>query len=127
MDRDRQTMKEIGKIGETKGGLGYREKLVHPGLQFLFTSEVPMGTVCLCLNAWSAGCVQRKLLCVSPLRGWHSRSSVLEEAGCTLSHWPPPSFMHSFFLSALLSRCVLTGALSMTLQRDLHHCSIRFC
>lgn len=46
---------ERGGRRETKGGLDEREKIVDPGLRFLFTKEAPMGTACLCLNAWMVG------------------------------------------------------------------------
>ena len=63
-----------------------REKMMHPGLRFLFTKEVPLGTACLCLNAWMVGwlLVKEAIICVSSLSclaptRWH-RTSVLREA-----------------------------------------------
>ena len=68
---------------EREGGMQSesREKMVHPGLPFLFTKGLPLGTTCLCLPAWMVGWLRAKEAIIPvPLTRWQGGSSVLREA-----------------------------------------------
>lgn len=61
---DRKRCRERREWRQRERWMRDTEKMMHPGLQFLFTKEVPLGAACLCLNAWLAACKGSYYMCL---------------------------------------------------------------